>query len=270
MKIKKSLFSLLIVAATLVSACGAAAPTPATVATETPTPESMMGNETPTPGAMMGSETPTPGAMMGDETPTPESMMGSETPTPGAMMSNETPTPGAMMSNETPTPNAMDKGMAAPQTTDSGMMAAPAWYGADLTDVNTSTAFKVADLKGKVVLVETMAVWCSTCLQQAGQIQTLNKLLGKRDDYVSLGLDIDPQETADVLKAYTAKNGFDWRYAVAPAAVVREIGQLYGDQFLNPPSTPILIIDRQGQAHPLPFGVKSAQTLEAALSPYLK
>jgi thiol-disulfide isomerase/thioredoxin len=239
---------------------------------ETPTPESMMGSETPTPESMMGNETPTSGAMMSGETPTPESMMTNETPTSGAMMSNETPTPGAMMGNETPTPESMtNKGMAAPQAmADQGMMEAPAWYGADLTDVNTGTAFKVADLKGKVVLVETMAVWCPTCLQQASQIQALNKLLGKRDDFVSLGLDIDQQETADVLKAYTAKNGFDWPYAVAPAAVAHEIGQLYGDQFLNPPSTPILIIDRQGQAHPLPFGVKSAQVLQEALSPYLK
>jgi hypothetical protein len=94
--------------------------------------------------------------------------------------------------------------------------------------------------------------------------------LGQRNDYVSLSLDIDPNENAADLKAYTAKNGFDWQYAVAPAAVAREIGQLYGDQFLNPPSTPVLIIDRQGEAHPLPFGVKSAQTLQDALSPYLQ
>jgi thiol-disulfide isomerase/thioredoxin len=305
MKIRTSLFSLLIVAATLVSACGVVTPTPAAVATATPTPEAMMGgetptpesmmsgetptsesmmsNETPTPESMMSGETPTPESMMSNETPTPESMMSGETPTPESMMSGETPTPESMMTNETPTPESMmsgetptpeamtNKGMAAPEgMTDQGMMEAPAWYGADLTDVNTGTAFKVADLKGKVVLVETMAVWCPTCLQQASQIQALNKLLGKRDDFVSLGLDIDQQETADVLKAYTAKNGFDWPYAVAPAAVAHEIGQLYGDQFLNPPSTPILIIDRQGQAHPLPFGVKSAQVLQEALSPYLK
>jgi cytochrome oxidase Cu insertion factor (SCO1/SenC/PrrC family) len=245
-----SLFSLLVVAATMVSACGAAAPAPTAVATATPTAESMMSNETPTPESMMSNETPAAGAMMANETPTPESMM-----------SNETPTPESMMGGETPTPQAM---------TEQGMMAAPAWYDAELTDVNTGTAFKVADLKGKVVLVETMAVWCPTCLQQAGQIQALNKLLGQRNDYVSLSLDIDPNENAADLKAYTAKNGFDWQYAVAPAAVAREIGQLYGDQFLNPPSTPVLIIDRQGEAHPLPFGVKSAQTLQDALSPYLQ
>ena len=316
MKIRKSLFSLLIVAGTLVSACGAATPTPAAVmqekpataeamtgnetptaaammanetptagammSNETPTPGAMMSNETPTAGAMMSNETPTPGAMMTNETPTPRAMMSNETPTPGAMMTNETPTPGAMMANETPTPGAMmsnetptpgammDKGMAASQTTDNGMMAAPAWYGADLTDVNTGAAFKLTDLKDKVVLVQTIAVECPTCLQQASEIQALHKLLGKRDDFVSLGLDVDSMDTADALKAYTAKNGLDWTYALAPAAAAREIGQLYGAQFLNPTSAPVLIIDRQGQAHPLPFGVKNAQALQEALGPYLK
>jgi hypothetical protein len=31
----------------------------------------------------------------------------------------------------------------------------------------------------------------------------------------------------------------------------------------------MLIIDRQGKVHPLPFGVKSAADLQAALQPFL-
>ena len=64
-------------------------------------------------------------------------------------------------------------------------------------------------------------------------------------------------------------NGFDWLYAVAPLEVAREIGQLYSAQFLNPPSTPMLIIDRQGNVHTLPFGIKSADQLLEALGPFL-
>ena len=51
--------------------------------------------------------------------------------------------------------------------------------------------------------------------------------------------------------------------------VSREIAQLYGDLFLNPPSTPMLIVDRKGGAHPLPFGIKSAESLQEALAPFL-
>jgi hypothetical protein len=84
-----------------------------------------------------------------------------------------------------------------------------------------------------------------------------------------LGLDIDPNENSDDLSRYITENGFDWLYAVAPVEVAREIDQLYGSQFLNPPSAPMFIIDRKGQAHPLPFGVKSAQELYTALEPFL-
>ena len=81
-----------------------------------------------------------------------------------------------------------------------------------------------------------------------------------RDDFVSLGLDIDSNEDAAKLQGFVEKNGFDWMYAVAPTEVAREYSSFYGAQFLNPPSTPMLIIDRHGEAHPLPFGIKSAAT----------
>ena len=126
----------------------------------------------------------------------------------------------------------------------------------------------MADLQGQVVLVETLAVWCSTCLRQQGEVKQIHQLLGEREDFVSLGLDIDPNETADILGNHASRNGFDWLFAVAPREVSREIGNLYGNLFLNPPSTPMLIIDRGGQAHPLPFGIKSADDLLVALEPF--
>ncbi len=153
---------------------------------------------------------------------------------------------------------------------EAGMMEAPAWFSLPLTNVRSGESFTLQDLKGKVILVETMAQWCSNCLRQQKEVLALHGLLGERDDFVSLGLDIDPNEDAETLKEYTERNGFTWRYAVSPVDVSRDISQLYGDQFLNPPSTPMLIIDRSGQAHPLPFGIKSADDLQNALQPYLE
>jgi thiol-disulfide isomerase/thioredoxin len=149
------------------------------------------------------------------------------------------------------------------------MMALPAWFSAELTDVATGETFAISDFEDKVVVVETMAIWCPSCLRQQQEVLALHEALGMRDDLVTVALDIDPNEDADSLKAYAARNGFDWHYAVAPRDVAREIGQLYGDQFLNPPSTPILIVDRHGEVHPLPFGVKNAEELEEALAPFL-
>jgi len=46
------------------------------------------------------------------------------------------------------------------------MMEVPTWFSVNLTDVNSGENLRVADLKDKVVLVETMANWCSNCLRQ--------------------------------------------------------------------------------------------------------
>ncbi len=147
--------------------------------------------------------------------------------------------------------------------------ALPAWLMAELVDVNTGQPFAIADQQGKVVLVETLAVWCSNCLRQQKEIQALHTALGERADLVSVGLDIDLNESPEQLRAHAKRHGFDWTYAVATPEVAREIGQLYGNLFLNPPSTPMLVVDRQGQVHPLPFGIKSAGELQEALAPFL-
>lgn len=173
------------------------------------------------------------------------------------------PTHDALMDDNTAQTGSMDKDSAA-------MMETPAWYGAALTDARTGQTFSINDFKGKVVLVETMAMWCSNCLKQQGQVKALHEMLGERDDFVSIGLDIDPNENVEALKNYVADKGFDWHYAISPAEVSREIASLYGDQFLNPPSTPIVVIDRHGQAHPLPFGIKSADELMQAIQPFLE
>lgn len=149
------------------------------------------------------------------------------------------------------------------------MMDLPAWFQADLTDVNTGQTFSLADFQGKVVLVETMAIWCSNCLRQQREVRDLHQALGERDDLVTVGLDIDANEDEASLKEYTARQGFNWIYAVAPREVASEIGRLYGDHFLNPPSTPMLIVDRRGAVHPLPFGHKTVEDLQAALEPFL-
>lgn len=230
--------SLLVVASLALAACA----TPAT-------PEVMMDKPTE---VMMDKPT----EVMMEKTP--EAMMATPEATHDAMMDN---TPEAMM-DSTATPEAMM------EVTPEAMMM-PGWFSAALTNVNTGEAFTLADLHGKVVLVETMAVWCSKCLQQQKNVKALHAALGQRDDFVSVGLAIDPNEDSALVKDYIAQQGFDWTYAVAPAEVAREIAQLYGDNFLNPPSTPMLIIDRHGEAHPLPFGIKSAEELQKALEPFL-
>jgi len=145
----------------------------------------------------------------------------------------------------------------------------PAFLNASLTDVNSGNTFTIQDLKGKVILVEAMAVWCTNCFKQQTQVKQLHAQLGSNDEVVSISLDVDSNEDTAKLKDFSTAKGFDWTYAISPADVSRELASLYGDQFLNPTSTPMLVIDRQGNVHVLPFGVKSADDLMKFIQPFL-
>jgi len=191
--------------------------------------------------------------------PTPE-VLDEEPMATDAMMDDPTPTEDHMMEGATPTAEAMMEEEA---------MAMPGFFSVALTDIASGTAFTLADFKGKVILLEPFAQWCPTCLAQQREVVRLHQLLGERNDFVSVGLDIDPNEDAAMLREYLSRHGFDWLYAVAPTEVAREIGDLYGSQYLNPPSAPMLVIDRHGEVHPLEAGRKSAESLLAVVEPLL-
>ncbi len=254
------LYGLTLAASAALAAC-APAQTPEAMMAETPTamtdtmkPESGDAMMAQTPDAMTAQDAMTDTMMA----KTPDAMMAQDAMT-DTMMAE---TPDAMMAQDTMT----DTMMAA---TPDAMMAMPGWFSAPLTEATSGATFTIQDFKGKVVLVETMAIWCSTCLSQQKEVKALHALLGERDDFVSVGIDVDINENLAGLKAYVAKNSFDWTYTVAAPDVAREIGNLYGAQFLNPPSAPMFIIDRHGEVQPLPFGVKSAADLQKALEPFL-
>lgn len=145
----------------------------------------------------------------------------------------------------------------------------PEWFQVELTDVQTGDVFTMNDYAGKVILVETMAVWCPTCILQASYTYRLHEQLGNPDDLISVSLDVDLNENADDLKAYIEEYGFDWHFAVAPLEIDRALGNLYSAQYMNPPLAPMLIIDRQGNVHSLEFGLKDTETLQKAVEPYL-
>jgi hypothetical protein len=252
---KSALSAVLLMTLLIVVACGGAEPA-APAQEQAPAAEAMAEKED------MADE-----AMAKDEAMTEKEDMADETMQNGEAMAEKKEMPADAMKDDKAM--AEKEEMAGEAMADEAAMELPAWFEAELTNVNTGQTFKVADFQGKVVLVETMAVWCTNCLAQQREVQVLPDLLGDQPNLVRVALDIDPNETADKLKAFTDNNGFDWLYAVAPAEVAHDISQLYGGQFLNPPATPMLIIDRHGQAHPLPFGHKSAQSLQEALAPFL-
>lgn len=134
--------------------------------------------------------------------------------------------------------------------------------GYQLTDVRTGETFTLAELAAeKPVLVETMAIWCTTCLSQQREVVQAHDVA----DFDSVGIDVDPNEDAAELADYADREGFDWRFVVADAELVQLLTDQYGFGVTNPPSTPTFVVTAHG-IRALEFGrVRSAEELVAEL-----
>jgi thiol-disulfide isomerase/thioredoxin len=165
-----------------------------------------------------------------------------------------------------PTPSAASSGSPKLQAPASD---APAWFGMQMTDVQTRQNFTINDFAGKVILIEAMAEWCPNCRAQENEVKKAHIALGNPPDLISISLDTDFHEDAESLNKYAKTYGYDWRFAVAPLEVMRALGNLYSAEYLNPPLAPMLLIDRQGRAYGLPYGIKNADALARTIQPYL-
>jgi thiol-disulfide isomerase/thioredoxin len=139
---------------------------------------------------------------------------------------------------------------------------------ASLRDVVTGEEFRIADLQGKVVVIEAMAIWCTTCRVQQGEAQAALAEVASAD-VVYISLDVDPNERAEDLAEYARREGFDWRFVVASAEVSRSLAVTFGDQILSPPATPIVILGPDGQLIEKHTGIKGAGDLAALIEEHL-
>ncbi|MGQ0430770.1 MAG: hypothetical protein ACT452_00010 [Microthrixaceae bacterium] len=65
-------------------------------------------------------------------------------------------------------------------------------------------------------------------------------------------------ETGPALAKYRTGNGFTGTYAIAGDEVARALAADFGDQVLNPPSTPMILIGADGRVTLTDFGHKPA------------
>lgn len=137
-----------------------------------------------------------------------------------------------------------------------------AWATAPLVNVATGQTFRIADYAGRVIVIETMAIWCSNCKAQQIDVETA---LGRlpADSVVYVVLDVDPNESGQSLAAYREQNGFTGDYAIAGSDVARSLAAEFGDQVLNPPSTPVIVVGRAGKVTLTGFGRKSPDEIVA-------
>jgi hypothetical protein len=145
---------------------------------------------------------------------------------------------------------------------------AATWLTAQLRDVRSGEMFRIADLAGSLVVIEPMAIWCTSCARQQREASLALAELDRPDVvYVSLG--VDPTEPEEDLAAYAEQNGFDWRFAVAPRPVARSLAETFGDQVLSPPSTPAILVTPEGDVVGPTFGIRSSADLQAEMLEHL-
>jgi thiol-disulfide isomerase/thioredoxin len=181
--------------------------------------------------------------------------------TSSAAMASGSASPGAMMSAEasaagSAAPASAGPGSAAPGSVSPGS-APPSTPAGDallsqvLTDVRNGQSFTLGALASEQpVLLETMAIWCTNCRAQMHRVIDAHAMA----DFTSVGLDVDPTEVPDDLKAYVEGQGFDWRFATADAQIATGLREQFGSQVLNPPSTPMILIFGDGSMRALDFG----------------
>ena len=143
-----------------------------------------------------------------------------------------------------------------------------AWRTASLRDVVTGETFRIDDLRGKVVALEAMAIWCVNCRVQQGEARAALEQVGS-PDVVYISLDVDPNERDDDLAAYAAREGFTWRFAVASAEFSRSLAATFGDQILSPPATPLVVLGPDGEVIEKHIGIKGADDLAALFEEHL-
>lgn len=135
-----------------------------------------------------------------------------------------------------------------------------AWRTAPLVDTRTGDTFTVNDLSGKLVAIEPMAVWCTNCrFQQSEAASALVELADPDIVYISIG--VDPNERPEDLADYAAFWSYDWTFVVADQDVAGSLADAFGPQILSPPSTPLILVDRDGDVVDVHFGIRGATEL---------
>lgn len=132
-----------------------------------------------------------------------------------------------------------------------------------LTDVRSGATLTLGQLAAeKPLLLEPMAIWCSNCRAQQDNVVEAHGLA----DFNSLSLDVDPGERPDDLADYAEREGFDWHFAMADAAVVAQLRERFGTAVALPPGMPKILFRTDGSIEMFGLGeLYSAEEIAAAV-----
>jgi thiol-disulfide isomerase/thioredoxin len=86
-------------------------------------------------------------------------------------------------------------------------------------------AFKFADLKGKVLVIDLWATWCGPCRSEVPELVKIQDEYGPKGVEV-IGLDIDPDndsETPEAVKAFAKEFKINYKVAFAEAELAKSL-----------------------------------------------
>ncbi len=141
------------------------------------------------------------------------------------------------------------------------------WQNIELRDIATDQPFRISDFNDKVIVIETMVMWCEACVRQQEEIAKARASLG--NGVVFITIDIDTNESDSIIKQHMDRYGFDWIYVLASSELNYQLQSELGASMLSPPMSPIAIIDKGQVIRLLERGHKSAEELIAEISKHL-
>lgn len=138
------------------------------------------------------------------------------------------------------------------------------WKSIPFRDVRTGETLTIGGFSGRPVILYAFTVSCPICTSQQKEITALKSALGDQVEVV--GLDIDPREDAETLKAHIARNEFAGYYALSPIEMTQSLLDEFGPVVITPASAPVIALCPDGTARLLDTGIKSAESLRAAVT----
>jgi len=126
----------------------------------------------------------------------------------------------------------------------------------DVTDTD-GKRHRIGDYRGRWVVVNFWATWCTPCIREIPEIAAFAKAHGAKDAIV-LGIALDVEDPAKVLE-FARKTGHDYALVLGDAKIEKQFGRVKGL-----PTT--IIFDPQGKRVYDRLGTVTKKSLEEVLA----